>query len=239
MRCATGSSLRCASITLKIADSIVVVPASGWYDGRVSRRSFSSSALRTVFLDRDGVLNRKLPEGKYVSAWEHFHLLPGAPEAIGKLKRAGLRVLVVSNQRGVALGLYRAEDVDRIHAQLQKELAAHGAQIDGFYFCPHDRRACNCRKPLPGLFEQAQSQFRDIQPETSLMIGDSLSDIEFGCNLGMTTIFIDGDAKAREDRKPGAKRAAELADMRFGTLIDAVDDLLGTAQKSPSAPNQS
>ena len=96
--------------------SIVVVSASCCYDGRVTRRSFTSSALHTVFLDRDGVLNRKLPEGEYVSAWQHFHLLPGAAEAIGKLKRAGVRVLVVSNQRGVALGLYRTEYVDRIHA---------------------------------------------------------------------------------------------------------------------------
>ncbi len=205
----------------------------------MSRRSYTFSALRTVFLDRDGVLNRKLPEGEYVSAWEHFHLLPGAAEAIGKLKWAGLRVLVVSNQRGIALGLFRAEDVDRIHAQLQNELAAHGAQIDGFYFCPHDKGACNCRKPQSGLFQQARSQFSDIRPETSLMIGDSLSDIEFGRNLGMTTIFIEGDTKARENRKPGAQRAAELADRRFDTLIDAVDDLLGTAEKSASAPIQS
>jgi D-glycero-D-manno-heptose 1,7-bisphosphate phosphatase len=210
----------------------VAVSTFACYDGRVTGRSFSSSTLRTVFLDRDGVLNRKLPEGEYVSAWEHFHLLPGAAEAIGKLKRAGLRVLVVSNQRGVALGLYRAEDVDRIHAQLQDELAARGAQVDGFYFCPHDKGACNCRKPLPGLFHEAQSQFPDIQPETSLMIGDSISDIEFGRNLGMTTIFIDGDARARENRKPGAQRAAELADLRFDTLIHAVDGLLGTAEES-------
>lgn len=217
----------------------MAVSASCWYDGRVSRRSFSSSALHTVFLDRDGVLNRKLPEGEYVSAWEHFHLLPGAAEAIGKLKVAGLRVLVVSNQRGVALGLYRREDVDRIHAQLQKELAPRGAEIDGFYFCPHDKGACNCRKPLPGLFEQARSRFPDIEPETSLMIGDSLSDIEFGRNLGMTTIFIEGDTRAREDRKPGAQRAAELADLRFDTLIDAVDGLLGPAATPASAPIQS
>ena len=212
---------------------------SGCYDGPVSRRTFSLSALRTVLLDRDGVLNRKLPEGEYVSAWEHFHLLPGAAEAIGKLKCAGLRILVVSNQRGVALGLYRAEDVDRIHAQLQEELAAHGAQIDGFYFCPHDKGACNCRKPLPGLFQQAQSQFPDIQPGTSLMIGDSLSDIEFGRNLGMATVFIEGDARTRENRKPGAQKAAEMADLRFDTLIDAVDGLLGTAEKSAPVAIQS
>ena len=209
------------------------------YDGRVSRRSFSPSSLNTVFLDRDGVLNRKLPEGEYVTAWEHFDLLPGAAEAIVKLKQAGMRVLVISNQRGIALGLYRAEDVDRIHAQLQKELETHGTQIDGFYFCPHDKEACNCRKPLPGLFQQAQAQFPDIQPETSVMIGDSLSDIEFGRNLDMTTIFIEGDTNVRENRKPGAQKAAEIADLRFDTLIDAVDDLLGTAEKAASAPIQS
>jgi D-glycero-D-manno-heptose 1,7-bisphosphate phosphatase len=210
---------------------------SGCYDDCVTPRSFSSS-LRTVLLDRDGVLNRKLPEGEYVSAWEHFDLLPGVAEAIGKLKFAGLRVLVVSNQRGIALGLYRAEDVDRIHAQLQKELEAQGAQIDGFYFCPHDKGVCNCRKPLPGLFQQAQAQFPDIQAETSVMIGDSLSDIEFGSNLGMTTIFIEGDPKTRENRKPGAQRGSDLADMRFDTLIDAVDYLLGVAKKPASAPIQ-
>jgi D-glycero-D-manno-heptose 1,7-bisphosphate phosphatase len=211
---------------------IAVVLPSGCYDVGVSRRSYSPSALHTVFLDRDGVLNRKLPEGEYVSAWEDFHLLPGAAEAIVKLKLAGLRILVVSNQRGIALGRYQAEDVNRIHAQLQKELAARDAQIDGFYFCPHDRRGCNCRKPLPGLFQQAQSQFPDIRPETSLMIGDSLSDIEFGRNLGMLTVFIEGDTEASENRKPGAQRAAELADLRFDTLIDAVDDLFGTAENS-------
>ena len=71
------------------------------------------------------------------------------------------------------------------------------------------------------------------------MIGDSLSDIEFGRNLGMATIFIEGDTKDRENRKPGAQRAAELADLRFGTLIDAVDGLLGGAESPASAPIQS
>jgi D-glycero-D-manno-heptose 1,7-bisphosphate phosphatase len=140
----------------------VVVLTSGCCDGHVTRRSFRSSALLTVFLDRDGVLNCKLPEGEYRSAWEHFHLLPGAAEGIRKLKWAGLRFLTVSNQRVVALGLYRAEDVDRIHAQLQKELAARSTQIDGFYFCPHDKGACNCRKPLPGLWASSYRLILDF-----------------------------------------------------------------------------
>jgi len=189
------------------------------------------SGLRTIFLDRDGVINRKMPEGEYVTSWGNFELLPGVPEAIAKLNRAGLRVLVVSNQRGVALGLYTAADVHAIHAGMQNVLAGFGAHIDGFYFCPHDKHECNCRKPLPGLFEQAQAQFSEIQPESSLMIGDSLSDIEFGRNLGMKTIFIEGDKSGREHQKPGATRAAELADLRFSSLPEAVDHLLRCKEK--------
>ena len=186
----------------------------------------SPSAISTVFLDRDGVLNRKMPEGQYVASWQHFDLLPGVPETIARLNQAGLRVLVVTNQRGIALGLYTTADVNAIHAQLQTVLAQSGARIDGFYFCPHDKRECNCRKPLPGLFEQAQAQFPEIDSSTSIMIGDSLSDIEFGRNLGMRTIFIEGDQAHREHQKPGAQKAAELADQRFQSLPDAVDYLL-------------
>jgi D-glycero-D-manno-heptose 1,7-bisphosphate phosphatase len=182
--------------------------------------------MHTVFLDRDGVLNRKMPEGQYVTNWQHFELLPGVPQAIARLNQAGLRVLVVTNQRGVALGLYTAAAVDEIHTQLQALLAKSGAKIDGFYFCPHDKGQCNCRKPLSGLFEQAQAQFPEIEPAASLIVGDSLSDIEFGRNLGMKTIFIQGDASHREYQKPGASKAASLADLRFPSLPEAVNYLL-------------
>ena len=184
--------------------------------------------MSTIFLDRDGVLNRKMPEGRYVTSWSDFHLLPGVVEALGRLNRAGMRVLVVSNQRGIALGLYTAADVNAIHAGLQTLLASHGAHVDGFYFCPHDRGQCTCRKPLPGLFEQAVAEFPSIEAATSAMIGDSLSDIEFGRRLGMLTVFIEGDP---EHRKPGAEAAAELADLRFGSLAETVNTLLqGTGE---------
>jgi len=179
--------------------------------------------LNTVFLDRDGVLNEKMPEGRYVTGWHEFHLLPGVPEAIARLNRAGLRVVVVSNQRGIALGLYTAADVENIHASLQNLLKAHGAHLDAFYFCPHDKKECNCRKPLPGLFEQAAAQFPDLVAETSVMIGDSLSDIEFGHRLGMKTVFIEA---APEHQNPGAHRAAEMADLSSGSLPQAVEILL-------------
>jgi D-glycero-D-manno-heptose 1,7-bisphosphate phosphatase len=179
--------------------------------------------VSTVFLDRDGVLNEKMPEGGYVASRADFHVLPGVPEAIARLNSAGARVIVVSNQRGIALGLYTAAEVKAIHADFERLLKAHGAHIDAFFICPHDRGQCNCRKPLPGLFEQAQARFPGISAATSVMIGDTPADIEFGRRLDMATIFIEGDP-ARH--KPGHAKAAEAAGLRFASLPQAVDALL-------------
>jgi D-glycero-D-manno-heptose 1,7-bisphosphate phosphatase len=185
----------------------------------------------TIFLDRDGVVNEKMPEGRYVARWDEFHLLPGVPEAIARLNRAGLRVIVVSNQRGVALGLYSADDVKALHVRLQDELLTRGAHVDAFYFCPHDKGVCDCRKPLPGMFEEARRAFPEIEAATSVMIGDSATDIEFGKRLGMRTVFIEGDPAFIEGdparQKPGTQAAGDAADARFTSLQDAVDALLG------------
>lgn len=179
--------------------------------------------LNAVFLDRDGVLNEKKPEGQYVASWADFHVLPGVPEALARLNRAGLRVIVVSNQRGIALGIYSAADVEAIHAAFQRLLGAYGARVDAFYICPHDTGQCNCRKPLPGLFEQAQADFPALSAAASVMIGDTPADIEFGRRLGMTTVCIAGDPALH---KPGAIEASEMADFCFGSLPQAVDALL-------------
>ena len=179
--------------------------------------------LRTVFLDRDGILNEKMPEGQYVTRGEDFHVLPGVPEALRRLNEAGMRVVVVSNQRGIARGLYTIADVEVMHTAIQRRLDSVGARIDAFFICPHDKGQCNCRKPLPGLFEQAVARFPQIAAATSVMIGDSLSDIEFGRRLGMRTIFIGGNP---QQRKSGDEEAARLADLRFNSLLEAVDALL-------------
>jgi D-glycero-D-manno-heptose 1,7-bisphosphate phosphatase len=180
-------------------------------------------AIHTVFLDRDGVVNEKLPEGRYVAGWDSFRILPGVLEAIRLLNQSGVRVIVVSNQRGIALGLYTSADVQAIHASLQSLLHAQGAHIDAFYFCPHDKGECDCRKPLTGMFEQAVAEFPGITAAASMMIGDSFSDIEFGRRLGMTTVFLESDSG---QQKPGVEAARELADMRFPSLYTAVTDLL-------------
>jgi D-glycero-D-manno-heptose 1,7-bisphosphate phosphatase len=179
--------------------------------------------IETVFLDRDGVINRKMPEGRYVTRWNEFQMLPGVPQAVALLNNAGIRVIVVSNQRGIALGLYAAEDVRALHAELQSLLHTHAAHIDAFYFCPHDRQQCDCRKPLPGMFEQAAADFPSITAATSVMIGDSLSDIEFGHRLGITTVLLDGEPALQ---KPDMAAARDLAGLRFASLPVAVIALL-------------
>jgi len=179
--------------------------------------------LKTVFLDRDGVINEKMHESKYVAGWEEFRVLPGVLEAIGLLNAAGMRVMVVTNQRGVALGLYSADDVRAIHAGFARLLGEQEAHVDGFYFCPHDKGVCGCRKPLGGMFEHALADFPEITAATSVMIGDTHSDMEFGKRLGMRTIFIEGDA---ERQGPGAELAREMADVRCGSLLEAVRGLL-------------
>jgi len=180
-----------------------------------------AASLRTVFLDRDGILNEKMPEHQYVTRWEKFRVLPGVPGTLRQLNEAGLRVVVVSNQRGIAKGLYTAADLEAMHAQFQRLLDLEGAHIDAFFVCPHEADECNCRKPLPGLFEQAVARFPEITAATSVMIGDSASDVEFGRRVGMKTIFI-----GAMHRAPGDEEAATLADLHFASLAEAVDAVL-------------
>ena len=186
-------------------------------------RPVSPLKLRTAFLDRDGVINEKMPEGRYVRSPCELRLLQGAAEAIARLNRAHIRTLVVTNQRGIALGLYTMNDVEAIHAALQRLLAASGAHVDRFYVCPHDKGQCNCRKPLPGLYERALAEFPDIKAAASVLIGDSLSDIEFGRRVDMHTVFIEGESSRRGQ---DAEAARALADFRSRCLSEAVETLL-------------
>ena len=185
-----------------------------------------------VFLDRDGVLNRKMREGAYVSDWAQFEWLPGAVEAVVRMNRANLTVILVSNQRGIALGRTTAEQVERIHDNMQSDLARHGARLDAIYYCPHEIGKCHCRKPDVGLFEQATKDFPQINADNSVVIGDSLSDIQAGQRLGMKTIFIRGEV---DRQKPGAEAAAALADAVAFSLLQAVEMHLGLMATTGSA----
>ncbi len=185
--------------------------------------AIDSSKIGYVFLDRDGVLNRAPGEGRFVTCREELALLPGVADAIAELNQSGRKVIVVTNQRGIALGLYSQRELERIHVFLRAQLAERGAHLDGLYVCPHDEGQCNCRKPLTGLFEQAFEDFPLARPENSLMVGDSLRDVEAGLRAGMATVFVAGGA--RED-SPEADRARTLAQLTVGSLPDLVHHYL-------------
>ena len=150
---------------------------------------------RAVFLDRDGVINERMPEGRYVTCWEEFKLLPGAAEAIRKLNDLGFLVVIVTNQRGIAKGLYTEEDLEEIHERMKREIERiSGGRIDAIYYCPHERdENCPCRKPKPGMVLRAAEEM-GIDLASSYLIGDSPTDIECGRAAGVGfNILISGE----------------------------------------------
>jgi histidinol-phosphate phosphatase family protein len=131
-----------------------------------------------IILDRDGVLNEKAPRANYVRSWSEFKWLPGAREALRRLSEAGFRVVVVSNQAGIGRGVMTEDDLQAIHRQMVKEVAAAGGRIDAIYFCPHDwDEGCECRKPKPGMLFQAQHDF-NLDLSRTLFIGDDERDAQ-------------------------------------------------------------
>jgi D-glycero-D-manno-heptose 1,7-bisphosphate phosphatase len=130
---------------------------------------------RCVFLDRDGVINRKASDGEYIRTWKEFHFLPGIVDWIRLFNALELLVVVITNQRGVARGLIRNEDLEEIHRNMIRELASAGARIDDLFYCPHAEDTCECRKPRPGMVLEAQRKW-NIDLAGSLLIGDSERD---------------------------------------------------------------
>lgn len=146
--------------------------------------------VRHVLLDRDGTINAKAPEGDYIRRPDDLKLLPGAADAVRRLNAADVSVFVVTNQRGVALGLMTLEDLAAVHARLFELLGEQDARIDDLEFCVHDRNSCDCRKPDIGMAIRLQRRHPDLDPASTVVIGDSDSDIEFGSRLGAGTIRI-------------------------------------------------
>jgi D-glycero-D-manno-heptose 1,7-bisphosphate phosphatase len=155
---------------------------------------------KAVFLDRDGTIN---VDSGFIHRPEDFTFIDGAREALLRLKKMGFMLVVVTNQSGIARGLYTEEDVHRLHRYVNRELQRYGVVIDRFYFCPHHpeavvrryRKSCACRKPKPGMILQALSDL-DIDAAASYLIGDMMRDICAGKDAGVTSILIqphDGD----------------------------------------------
>jgi D-glycero-D-manno-heptose 1,7-bisphosphate phosphatase len=147
-----------------------------------------------VFLDRDGTINEEVG---YMDRLEKLKLIPVAAEAIRLINASGMKAVIVTNQSGVARGLFDESFVDAVHIRLREMLRTEGAFLDGIYFCPHHPTegrerylmTCDCRKPAPGLLLQAAA---DLQLETvrSYMVGDTLKDIEAGIRAGARGVLV-------------------------------------------------
>lgn len=146
------------------------------------------------FFDRDGVLNQ---DTGYVYRWDQFRWCTGAVGAIKELNLASVLVVVVTNQAGVAHGYYTENHVRELHRRMNQDLLRHRAHIDAFYYCPHHpngtitpyKTSCLCRKPQPGMLRQAIADL-NIDPKTSVMIGDRESDLQAGSAAGIGSVKL-------------------------------------------------
>jgi histidinol-phosphate phosphatase family protein len=144
----------------------------------------------TIILDRDGVLNRKPARANYVCSWQEFIWMPGAKEALLLLRKAGVRVLVVSNQAGVARGAMTEADLLDIHRNMVREAANFGGLIEAIYYCPHGwDEGCECRKPKPGMLFQAQRDF-NLDLSRTLFIGDDERDAQAADAAGCPSLLV-------------------------------------------------
>ena len=166
-----------------------------------------------LFLDRDGVINRRVV-GDYVRNLRHFEWLPGVPLALKKLGQWAPHMVVVTNQQGIDKGLMSAADVEAIHDAIQTELAVHGVSFDAFQVCPHLRAAeCSCRKPRPGLVLEWLVHHPHNDPKLSIIAGDSRSDLEMARNVA-------GAVGGCMSAQIGRTSMAGLADASFDSLWD-------------------
>ena len=192
---------------------------------------------RAAFIDRDGVLNE---ERAFVHRIEDFVFLPGAIEALRALERAGYRRVVVTNQSGIARGLYTEADYQRLTDQVRERLRGEGVTLDAIEYCPHladaplaqYRRACECRKPAPGMLLKAIRAL-DLDPAGSFLVGDRLTDVQAGRAAGIGRCFLVRTGYALSGEAIGA------ADEVYADLLACVRDVLGrdeadrTARSSP------
>ncbi len=175
----------------------------------MKNRDFRYSAL---FLDRDGVINKRIVNA-YVTMPSEFVFLPGVLEAIKLCSEHFRFIFIVTNQQGVGRGLMTEEQLNNVHLYMLKEINKHGGRIDKVFFCPH--RAddnCTCRKPKTGMFVQAKEKFSLIDEKTSVMVGDTLSDMMFGKNCGLKNVLISEDIQTDLE-------TLKLADFQFSSLF--------------------
>jgi D-glycero-D-manno-heptose 1,7-bisphosphate phosphatase len=192
---------------------------------------------RAVFLDRDGTVTEEVG---YLTSLDMLKLVRGAGAAIKRLNEAGYKVVLVTNQSGVARGYFPESLVDDAHDLLRRMLMEDGALLDGIYYCPHHPSAgntkytiiCDCRKPETGLLDRAARDLA-IDLKQSFMIGDKWSDIELGHRAGMRSILVRTGFSPDD---PGNKRPAHVGDpdLTAHDLAEAVQWIIG--QKATDRP---
>lgn len=143
----------------------------------------------TLFLDRDGVINIE-KENDYIHHWSEFVFYPGVQQSIARLGRLFGKVIVVTNQKGIGKGVTLRENVEEIHHKMTAAIAEAGGYITAVYYCPDTDSSSPCRKPNAGMAHMAQKDFPGIDFARSLMVGNNVSDLQFGRNAGMHTAFV-------------------------------------------------
>ena len=147
--------------------------------------------LNTLFLDRDGVINKKL-EGRYIRDWEDFEFISKSRFALSELANKFERIIIITNQQGIGKGIMSKDDLHLLHQKMINEIEKKGGRIDKIYFCPHlEKENCNCRKPRIGMIENAIKDFPSINIKKAYLVGDSSSDIQAGEKIGIKSVKVD------------------------------------------------
>jgi D-glycero-D-manno-heptose 1,7-bisphosphate phosphatase len=173
-----------------------------------------------VFLDRDGTI---MEDARYIKSPDQVRLIPGAAAAVRKINDSKVPAIVVTNQSGIARGIFKLEDYEAVRKHFESLLEAEGAHIDASYFCPHHPSVtgpCNCRKPATRLFEDAMRDFR-LDPANVAYVGDRWRDVVASKKLGGRGIMISSPMTTDEDRRKAREDGIETAP----SLKDAVDML--------------
>jgi len=173
----------------------------------------------TLFLDRDGVINHE-KHGDYIHTWDEFRFYEGALEAIARFSKIFGNIIVVTNQRGIGKGVTKLKDLETIHANLVKEVVKAGGRIDAIYYCPDLDNESPNRKPNPGMGLQAVNEFPGIDLSYAIMVGNTLSDMQFGRNLGIKTVFL-------PTTRPEVDLKDERIDAVYASLLEMAKALPG------------
>lgn len=177
-------------------DQALIIPAADW----------------TLFLDRDGVINIE-KKMDYIHTWDEFVFYPDAIEAIAIFAKLFKHIIIVTNQKGIGKGVTKVEDLEQIHHNMTAAISAAGGRIDAIYYCPDLDDDSPRRKPNAGMAFDAVRDFPAINLSRSFIVGNNISDMQFGRNAGMHTVFL-------RSTHPDIELPGGIADMEANSLLE-------------------